>query len=311
MKKSVIAAAVAAFVVSPVSFAGVKFSGQVNSIAILDSDRDDIEIADNEHSGSRFRFTADKEFSSLKVGAHYEIQLQDNDSLTLEDDLTNDRGEVRYSTVWLSGDFGKISIGKGNSATEDTFEAHGFLGHYLAQDLTWLAVNGSLENPIAYRGQDGLSRVNRVRYDSPNFSGFTFAASQINGGTTDVAARYKGKLLGGGIVARLGFSSADDDALSRTQGSFAYKTPFGLGFAYSYGENDADFDTNWLNITYQVGKTVFSFGTGDDSNDNEQTVLGVNYKPTKGVEIYLNTVDAENADGTEPSATYIGSRVKF
>lgn len=312
MNKSLIAIAVATIAIAPYAHAEVKISGQVNQAAILDSDLDDVEVVDNNTSGSRFRFVADKSFNGLKAGLRYELQFQDNSSSGRADSLSDaDGGEVRISDVWLAGNFGKIAIGKGDGAAEHSFESYGILGHYLAQDLAWLTVNSALDNPIQFRGLDGVGRQNRVRYDSPNFSGFSFAASLDNGDITEISGQYKGKVNGGNLLTRLGITDADEDALSRTTGSIAYKTSFGLGVGYSYGENDADFDTNWLNLTYQIGKTVLSFGTGDDSNDNEQTVIGVNYKPTTGVEIYLNTVDAENADGTEPQATYLGSRIKF
>jgi len=310
MKKTLIAGAIAALVVVPAAQAAVKISGQVHQAAILSSDLDDINVVDNNHSGSRFRFVANKEFGGLKMGARYELQATDNGSTSGEDELIQ---EVRYSDVWLSGDFGKIAIGKGNSASEGSFESHGLLGHYLAQDLTWLAVNSSLneENRIAYRSIDGFSRQNRIRYDSPNFSGFKFAVAQLNNDIIDFGVSYNGKVGGGKLRFRAGTASGNTPTEDRTSWSVAYQTGFGLGVGYSYAENDADFDTNWATISYNFGKVVLSAGTGDDSNDNDQTVLGVNYKPVKGVEIYLNTVTADNASGTEADATYLGSRVKF
>ena len=311
MKKTLIASAIATLAVVPATQAAVKISGQLNQAVILDSDLDDIEVVDNNHSGSRFRFRADKEFGGLKTGLRYELQAQSNNSTSGEDGLIQ---EVRYSDVWLSGDFGKISIGRGNSASEGSFESHGVLGHYLAQDLTWLAVNSSLneENRIAYRSIDGFSRANRVRYDSPNFSGFKFAVAQLNSGITDFGVSYNGKIGGGKLRFRAGVADGDTPTDDRTSLSAAYQTSFGLGVGYSYAENDDDFDTDWATVSWNFGgKYVLSFGTGEDSNNNDQTVVGLNYKPIKGVEIYLNTVTADNASGTEADATYLGSRVKF
>lgn len=310
MKKTLIASAIAAVAVAPMAHAEVKISGQVHQAVILSSDLDDINIVDNNHSGSRFRFVASKEVGSLKIGTRYELQAVDNNSTTGEDALIQ---EVRVSDVYVSGAFGKLGIGKGAGAADGTFESHGLLGHYLAQDLTWLAVNSSLNegNKIAYRSVDGLSRQNRIRYDSPNFGGFKFKFSLDNGGKTEVAGAYNGKIGGGKLRVRAGVTSADDDAQSRTSYSAAYKTGFGLGVAASYGENDTGFDSNWLNLTYQIGKVTLSYGTGDDSNDNEMNVIGAIYNPVKGVNVYLNTVSATNADGAEPDATYLGFRAQF
>ena len=263
MKKTLIASAVAALAVAPVANAAVKITGQVHQAVILSSDLDDIEVVDNNHSGSRFRFVGSKKLSNgLTAGFRYELQAQDNNSTTREDALIS---EVRVSDVYVSGSFGKLAIGKGAGAADGTFESHGILGHYLGQDLTWLAINPTLDNPIAYRSVDGTSRENRVRYDSPNFNGFKVALSVDNGGRNEAAIHYNGKVAGGKLRARAGTVSEEDV----TSYSIAYKTSFGLGLGYSYGERDTDaFDTEWVNVTYQIGKLTASYGTGEDSNNN-------------------------------------------
>ena len=59
---------------------------------------------------------------------------------------------------------------------------------------------------------DGLSRVNRVRYDTPSFSGFSVAASFGQGGATELGVKYKGTLAGTKIDARGFFADGDDFA---------------------------------------------------------------------------------------------------
>jgi len=320
MKKLLIASAVAAAVMAPAAQAKVSVSGQVNQAAILSgTDIDDVTIVDNNTSGSRFRFKAAKEFGGLKAGMNYEIQLQDNSGTNLKDSLgssagtANGGGEVRVSNVWLSGDFGKIGIGKGSEAADGTFEGYGALGHYLGGDLAWLAINGSLgANAVQYRANDAAGRANRIRYDSPKFGGASLALSLSNGDATSAALKYGGKIGGGKLVARIGLK--DSDSVDNTSGSIAYVAPFGLGVSYSFSDKN-DVKGNWVAVAYNFGKVVLQYGAGesDASNggDNEFSVLGVNYKPTKGVEIYLNYADGDNADGTGGDATYLGSRVKF
>ncbi len=304
MKKLLIASAVAAVATAPVAQAKVSISGQVNQAVILSSDLDDVTIVDNNTSGSRFRFKAAKKFGDgMKAGIRYELQAQDTSSSGLSDKLIQ---EVRYSDVYFSGPFGKIGLGKGDGAANGTFESYGMLGHFMAGNLARLTVGNAITGGVGYRGVDGFSRVNRVRYDSPKFNGLKFAASLDNADKSEAAVDYNGKVLGGKVRARLGFTNGDADSDKRTSGSFAYKHSSGLGLGHSFGDRDDGFDSNWTTLSYQFGKVVAQYNFGEDSKDNEMSVLGLNYKPTKGVEIYLNNVDVDNGD-----ATYLGSRVKF
>jgi len=306
----------ASCVLSTNALAEVKISGQVNQAAILSGTGvDDVTVVDNNTSGSRFRFIANKEFGGLKAGVNYEIQLQDNNGTNLTDSLGGGGGgEVRVSNVWLSGGFGKIGIGKGSEAADGTFEAYGALGHYLGGDLAWLAINGALgDNAVQYRANDAAGRANRIRYDSPKFSGAALALSLSNADETSAALTYGGKIGGGRLVARVGIK--DSDTIDNTSGSIAYVTPFGLGVSYSFVDRN-DSKGNWAAIAYTFNKNLtlqYGFGESDATvgGDNEFSVLGLNYKPTRGVEIYLNYADGDNADGTGGDATYLGSRVRF
>lgn len=303
--KLLVAALAATAIAAPAAHAKVKVSGQVNQAAILSSDLDDIEVVDNNNFGSLFRFTGAKKFGDLKAGFRYELQAQDNSSSGLEDKGIS---EVRVSDVYLAGSFGKIAIGKGSGAADGSFESFGLLGHYLGGDLARLTVGSALTSGVDHNTYDGTSRENRIRYDSPNFSGFKFAISVDNGGKEELAAHYNGKVAGGKLRVRVGNVSEEDI----TSWSVAYQTSFGLGLGYSDSENDSNGkDGNWATVSYKFGKFVAQYAFGDDSDGDEFSVLGLNYKPTKGVEIYLNRADAENADGTEGDATYLGSRIKF
>lgn len=293
-------------VISTAALANVKISGQVNQAAILDSALDDIEVVDNNTTGSRFRFRSSKEFGGFKAGIRYELQAQDNQSSSLSDTGIS---EVRYSDVWLSGGFGKIAIGKGEGAADGTFESYGLFGHFNGGDLARLTVGGEgvIDGGVNYRSFDGTSRENRIRYDSPDFNGFKFALSVDNGGRNEVGLQYNGKVAGGRLRARAG--SVSDEEI--TSYSIAYRSSFGLGLGYSYGDQDDNRDTDWKTISYTFGKFVAQYGFGEDSLNNEFSVIGINYRPTSGVEIYLNNADASNADGTGGDATYLGSRIRF
>ncbi len=297
-------------------------SGQVNSAAVFGGDVEDLEVVDNNTSGSRFRIRGKQDFGgNYNTGFRLEFQDQDNVSNTLEDRTDT---EVRVSDVFVGGPFGKIGVGKGDGATDSTFEAYGLL-NYLGGAESWLLFAGVLD--LNYRSIDGIGRQNRIRYDTPNFGGFRAALSANSGDTNEVSFFYKGDVAGGTLDARAGF--VDRDSGDVTSSSIAYKHGIGFGLSYSFSEDDnplAERETDWLMASYTIGITTVSIGTGDFdqstiTNDegvttaltgtDEMSILGINIKPTPGLEIYANYVDFENRDGVDGDAFALGARIRF
>ena len=71
-------------------------------------------------SGSRFRFTGSEEADNgLTWGFRFEIQARNNNAVTNGGQLGNngDNQDNRYQDLYLSGDFGRISFGKGDGAS--------------------------------------------------------------------------------------------------------------------------------------------------------------------------------------------------
>ncbi len=307
MKKALLALAVAGAAVS--AQADTSISGQVNSAVIFGGSVNDETTVDNNTTGTRFRIKSSKQAGDLKYGTRLEFQDQDNVSSNLQDRADTD---VRYSDVWVSGSFGKVGIGKGDGAANGTFEAFGLL-NFLGGSESHLLWQGA--TALAYRDIDGVSPQNRVRYDSPKFGGgFHFAATLDNGDQNEYAVRYKGKVAGGKLDARYGL--VDNNAGDITSYTAAYKHNSGFGIAFSDGENDAaNTEADWVQVAYTFGKFTVSYGTGDSGTmgaaDNQFDTASLLYKPVKGVEVYLNFLDFENADGVTGDATALGSRFKF
>lgn len=310
MKKLLIASAVAVAIAAPAAQAAVKISGQVSQAVLFGGDVTDVTTVDNATAGSRFRFKAAKKFGNgLTAGMRYELQAQDNSSSNGNDGTIS---EVRYSDIFLKGSFGKIAIGKGDGAANGTFESYGILNFLGASEAHLLYQNDGFFDGAGtdYRDIDGTSRENRIRYDSPNFNGFKFAATVDNGDKNEFAVNYNGKVGGGKLRVRAGIVDGDTEEL--TSYSAAYKHGSGFGAAYSYGENDlTDADVDWKMLSYTFGKATISYGKGEESSGDDLGILSLNYKPTKGVEVYLNKADWDNANLTEGDALSLGARFKF
>jgi len=314
MKKSlVIAGAVSAVALAPLSAQAFEFkvSGQVNQLISFGGDTLETEFFDNTTTGTRFRIVGSQAINdNLKAGFRYEAQKQDNASHTAED---SGSFEIRVSQVSLSGGFGKVVLGKGTTISDGSFEAYGLV-NYMGGAGSWLGINGNLATGAAYRDGDGLSRGNVLQYHTPNFNGFSAAIGQNSGGGTGVALRYKGKVAGGTLVANIATDESDKSGRDFTGGSIAYKHSSGISASYSSGEYDNNgVESDWLMVGYTFGKTTVSYGTGSSGAgvDNDMDVIGLNYKPTKGMEIYLQRNSFDNADGTSGDAMSLGSRIKF
>ena len=353
MKTKILVAALAAgMVAAPSAQAAVKISGQVNVAALAGGAVDDLTIVDNNTTGSRFRFIADKKFGNgFSVGTRFELQAQfaqsnDPDQIGIDsggadpisaeaaDGTPNDNfgptpvREVRYADIWVAGPFGKIGIGRGDGAANGTSESYGILNF-----------QGGAEAHLLFNGVgtdfsdiDGRSRENRIRYDSPNWSGFAFAVSLNDLDTTEIAGYYNAKGSWGKVRAQIGLTDRGSDDSETFDFSVAYKFPFGLGLNYSTGEfeNFAGVTTSendWFMASWDLGKHfVISAGYGEEDersadgvleggDSNELLILSAVWKPVKGAEIYLNYGDWTNnvvtADNDDDNVWALGGRVKF
>lgn len=346
MKTKILVAALAAtFVAAPAAHAKLKISGQVNVAALfgesgntnpaLDSSTT---VVDNNTTGSRFRFTGSTKFGNgLKVGFRYELQgqfNQSNDPLEITNSGADpipgggvnsgfgDVGpvrEVRYADIYVKGNFGKIAIGRGDGASNNTAESAGLI-NFLGANESHLLFNG-VGAEYADIESFGNGRNNRIRYDSPKFNGWRFAYSRANGDVDEFAIRHDSKLAGGKIRFRAGITDGEGANQETYSTSIAYKHSSGFSASYYEGEIDGNRQADWLLLGYTYGKITFTYGTGTDENEagaeDDLDIWSINYKPAKGVEIYLNYGDWNNetTSAGQPlgggSVFALGSRVKF
>ena len=175
---------------------------------------------------------------------------------------------------------------------------------------------------------DGLSRKDRVRYDTPKFWGFYGSGSVGNSSIWDTALRYAGdfgwaKFAAGGGWSDGGTSQSWD---GRFSSSASMLFDFGLNLTASYAYQKQDNTDPW-NIFGKVGykflekHAVFvqwsrteSLSDKDDKGDTFG--LGYVFSPWKSVEFYgtyyLYMLDLD--DGSNPddiNVGMIGGRVKF
>jgi len=340
-KKTTLAAAVASLILVPAASQAfeAKVSGQVSRMVVFPDDAagDEIQHVDIGWSGSRFRFTgSDTAENGIEYGFRFEIQARDNSAGAVNGGSlgSTDNQDNRYQDLYFSGGFGKVSLGKGDGAANGATEV----------DLSGTALSSSsnhqdnwggyaVSETVAFRDVftmfDGLSRLNRVRYDTPSFGGAGFAVSAGEGNAYELAARYKGDMgdtkLGAALFYAVSSDRSDEvDGDDVYGGSVSVLLGMGLNFTLAYSERDFDEvggekdNAMTAKVGYKTGihAVAIDYGESERGEDLEGETIGATYSitPHDGVEIFgtYRMLDSSNvADSDSVDLFAIGSRIKF
>jgi len=315
-----------------------KVSGQVSRMVVLPDDAagDEIQHVDIGWSGSRVRFTGSEEMDNgNKVGFRFEMQFQDNAANKVDGGTlgsVGDQSDFRYQDLYFSGGFGKISLGKGDGASNGSTEVD-FSGTVLSSSSNHQSNWGGYKiTPGQSWGSvftmfDGLSRQNRLRYDTPNFNGFSVAGSINQGNASELAVRYKGDLGGSKFGAALFTATAPDksatvDGNDITGGSASFLMSSGLNFTVAFSESDPDvgaaLDATTFKVGYKKGMHAYTIDVGEGENsfgeEGDTTGFTYAYFPHPGVEVFatwreLDSSGVANAESVDLFA--FGGRIKF
>ncbi|WP_420347674.1 hypothetical protein [Pelagibius sp.] len=264
-------------------------SGQVNRAVnvVNDGNETDAFFVDNDVSNSRIRFVGTGDLGEgTTLGTRIEIAVSPNNSFDVsqDDEDSGDFFDQRKVEIFArNDDYGQFSLGKGNTASEDTAEYDlslvagpimysgvsdivGGLQFTDGDSLTGITLGDAFFN------FDGNGRRNRVLYDSPVFGpGVQFSASAASDDRLDLAATWGGDygdwtgveigdFLTLGAVA---ISDPDiDDVDYRINGSASVlHMPSGLSITFSGGMDEAEED-NPYNLYAKLGWDTEFFGFG-------------------------------------------------
>lgn len=245
-------------------------SGQVDrALTYADNGKQsDYGSVDNTGTNSRFRFTGSQLVDNgIKAGIDYEFGVDQMESINW-DIGQNSNGSTHFNTrlidTYFQGDFGKVSIGKGDGAAfyANTMDLSGT--DYLGGGVWYELYSGSIHfvddqgNSLYTIGQtqspfNALGRQNRLRYDSPSISGLVFSASADNGHAYEGALRYSADLSAGAkFVAGVSYADSQRQGVTLDPG-----TGVGVSSQYSrqsiYGGSASLLLANGLNFTLSAG----------------------------------------------------------
>ena len=328
-------------------------SGQIDrAINLIDDGKNtDLYFVDNDATNTRVRFVGTaKATDDLTLGSRLEIAATSNESGDVNQD-NEDSGDffnVRWADLTLaSKSYGKLWLGKGDTASNNTSEVDlsgvdvvaysgvaDIAGGMLFRESSGNNSLTTVSVADAFNNRDGLSRQNRVRYDTPTFWGFHLAGSAISD------QRYDGALFWGG--QGYGFKAAAAAAIAnpnRDNTDLQYNGSFsilhegtGLNLTASAGLLDRDDEgdpTNyyikggWLTQFFSVGQTAFgvdytrsvNLPTGRDEGYSVG-VVAVQKFEDYGTELYLQyrlySLDRDVAPSVEDmNVGTVGARVRF
>jgi predicted porin len=330
----------------------LSISGHVSrAVNIVDDGKEtDAYFVDNDNSESRVNFVGIARINDdLTLGSRIELTIAPNKASSVDqnEQETGDVFEQRWTEISLaSKSFGKVSLGKGFTASYGMASADlsgtnviatstivdlagGMLFRQKSDDsLTDLRVN------FAFSDFNGLSRKNRLRYDSPKFLGAHLSTSLISDERYDGVLHWGGQGYGFKAAGSVGFADPnEDDADLLYAGSFAIlHDNTGLNLSLSAGKKERDSQddaTNifvkagWLTKFFAVGKTAFSvdYTKGDKfptENDDGYSigVAAVQQFEKYGTEIFAIYRKYSLDRDVEPEVHDInvvssGARVKF
>jgi len=327
----------------------LKLSGQVNRGVLVTDDGDSTEefFVDNDNSSTRFRITGSGNINpDVKMGVNIEVQMESNSTASVNqlDKTTGGDSFTERKLEWYidSKTLGRLTVGQGDTASNGTSEVDlsgtGVIGYSGVVDLAggilfFDNIGGVLSGTAVddvFNQYDGLSRRDRVRYDTPEFAGFTASGSVADEGRWDVALRYAGEFGAIAAEAAIAYTNDDDDDQVVNGSASILHMPSGLNLTIAAAEEQDSLEGSFYYIKggwqtkalTPLGKTSFAIdytmnedtdAAGDESES--YGIFAVQKIDRVGTEFYIGArnyeYDAPGIDFDDVFAVLAGARVKF
>ena len=330
--------------------------GQVNRGLLYydDGNSGDVRHVDNDASSTRLGFRGSVPVSDdLSIGALVEVQFESNSTAAINQaDNTvvgpNNFTERKLELTFDSARLGRLSMGQGSTASDGSAESD-LSGTALAAYSNVAAFAGGLDFVTAGTGAlsgitvgaaftnlDGLSRDDRLRYDTPSFGGFVLSSSLVDGGEWDAALAYGGEFPALKVAAKVAYANQSatrtfpEDIVS---GSLSVLHPGGVNLTLAGGRADDDDSTRdeidywytklgYIRSIFAVGASHFSLDLGEyndaAASGDEARTYGVQFVQKISpwsAEFYAGyrnySLDRAGASFDDIDGVLTGVRVKF
>ena len=280
---------------------GVKLtvSGQVNRGVLFADNGDDSEFfyVDNDNSSTPVRFVGVGQLTDdISVGTQIEVQFESNSTAAISFNQDSPAGPNNFTErkLELYGDskrLGRLWVGQGDTASNGTSEVD-LSGTSVVAYSGIADMAGGLEFSTdstgaigpqinaAFSNFDGLSRDDRLRYDTPRFGGFMASASVIDGGSWDVAGRFSGDVSGTKVAGAVAYADANSrQGFEQLNGSVSVLLPMGLNFTAAAGTRDVKGGGD--DPVFYYGKLGYKF----DAIDFGGTAVSIDYTMAEDIDV--------------------------
>ena len=330
----------------------IEISGQINRMVNVGADGENTKVynVDNDNSSSRLRFVGRARPNDvITVGTRFEGQFESNSSADVSQ-LEEDTGTVNFTDRYIDlfiehAAFGRVSLGQGDTASNGASEidlsgttvianseisdtAGGLF--FFDDDTGEYDETAQIDN--VFTNYDGLSRRDRIRYDTPEVAGFVLSADYISDQRWSAALQWGGEFSNFEAGAAAAYSDPGGDRDYIINGSVSIlHTPTGFNFTVAAGTRDeVDRDDGvfyYAKLGYK--SKLFTFGESRFSIDyNRSEDVAVEGDEADSVGLYMvqvvsdwgmelfggyrwHALDRDGADFDDVHVFSLGSRVRF
>lgn len=218
--------------------------------------------------------------------------------------------------VGLQGGFGKLLLGRSDSAVKNASKPFRIFGDTLAD---------------TQNRPNGWQRAEGIHYTTPSFGGLTIGATiEPNGAKSDVYAALNAIYKAGPLFVSAAVETSDDTGTYAVGDIGPDETNYQLGTSYNFGSgdigalyqtrNDGDTDVFIVPVKFKVSPAVnlraaVKFVDPDGGDDFTNFAIGAQYNLSKRTEAFVNVwVDdapGQTANGADETHLGLGVRHSF
>ena len=258
MNKKALAVAISSALAAPMAAQAMSF----NAYGVAS----DILFGENTVSASNFGFSGSEDIGNgVTAGFKLEYGSNQNAGFYVTIKQTADRQTpivgrgtfLRHADTWWSGNWGKLSLGMGPTASDGMSDAD-LSGAWLADFSTPSSYGGS----VAHRTSGGAAgprvfsantyfdgnRRARIRYDAPSFGPLTVSVSAANNNMWAVKGYVYTSLGGGDLSMALGYEADDQRGAAGAQ---AGRDSIGFSASYLFSQG-TNITFNWAERDFEA-----------------------------------------------------------
>jgi len=332
MKKTIIAAAVAASVAAPAAFADVKVGGMVapeftNTDSTTNTDEGrvwtDLVFSGSEDLGNgltasfKYHMFADTSGDSnidavggaAATGTNVLTSGASTTTTVTQPTIADTDGGQRIAdlTVALSGDFGTVKMGRYEALAEGVMDAFANIEGINTIDL---------ESTTGFAGRSNGS----ISYTSPTMNGLSVTLNTMElDGEFNNANEILVKYSNGPLTVMANSSDRDDDNVEHTGIAASYKIDnleLRAMKTEMKGQSTTTLngDYTMFGAKYTMGANTIAVGMADDetaATNEETTLISLTHALSKNTSAYIGFKNTNPATGADTDVTVIGVSQKF